>query len=153
MGCYLHNIRRARPPLVERRRADASLPAQLRDRLAHLSTLEHRHDLAVRKPRPAHLEPPPLRENSTSRPTESLGGLPLLRLREAEASERNLSPIRDSREVSLGFAGQKSVNANTITNKEFAHDDTRTTIKNHLGRSTGCTAGTPANARHLGSSG
>ena len=37
----------------------------------------------------------------------------LLRLREAEASERNLSPIRKSREVSLGFSGQKSVNANT----------------------------------------
>ena len=37
----------------------------------------------------------------------------LLRQREAEASERNLAPIRNSREVSLGFGGQKSVNANT----------------------------------------
>ena len=37
----------------------------------------------------------------------------LLRLREAEALARNPSPIRNSREVSLGFAGQKSVNANT----------------------------------------
>jgi hypothetical protein len=37
----------------------------------------------------------------------------LLRLREAESSTQKPSPIRDSRKVSLGFAGQKSVNANT----------------------------------------
>ncbi len=37
----------------------------------------------------------------------------LLRLREAEASARNPSLIRNSEDVSLGFAGQKSVNVNT----------------------------------------
>ena len=37
----------------------------------------------------------------------------LLRLREAKASARNPSLIRNSEDVSLGFAGQKSVNANT----------------------------------------
>jgi hypothetical protein len=37
----------------------------------------------------------------------------LLRLREAESSAKKPSLIHDSRKVSLGFAGQKSVNANT----------------------------------------
>ena len=37
----------------------------------------------------------------------------LLRLRDAEASARNPSLIRNSEDVSLGFAGQKSVNVNT----------------------------------------
>lgn len=37
----------------------------------------------------------------------------LLRLRDAEASARNPTLIRNSEEVSLGFTGQKSVNANT----------------------------------------
>ena len=37
----------------------------------------------------------------------------LLRLREAEASARNPSLISNSEDVSLGFAGQKSVNVNT----------------------------------------
>lgn len=37
----------------------------------------------------------------------------LLRLREAESALQKPSHIRDSRKVSLGFAGQKSVNAHT----------------------------------------
>ena len=43
-----------RPPLVERCRADVSLPKQRRDRFAQFGTFELYDDLAVRKPRLAH---------------------------------------------------------------------------------------------------
>ena len=72
------NATALRPLLLARRRADASLTTQLRDRFAHLGKFEHRHDLAVRKPRLAHLEPLRYDKIPPPDPPNSWGELPPL---------------------------------------------------------------------------
>ena len=63
-------------PLVERRRTDPMLPAQVRHRRSGLRVLQHRQDLAVRKSRSLHVELPPGEKILLLRPSLQWGDYP-----------------------------------------------------------------------------